>query len=300
MPLSISVIIPAYNSSRTILRAVNSVMQQTLTADEVIIVDDGSTDNTCELVETHFPSVILIKQKNAGAAAARNTGVRSAKGELIAFLDSDDFWHRQKLEYQSFVFAQHSALGICATKCEFFTESNQLDAIHLASVAIDSCKEVLIDFKEMFRFPFLGTPSVMMKRTLFNSLGGFDESLETAEDVDMWIRAAYSSRYRLVTNPLTYVVAQAQSLSTRARTSPHQAHLKVVEKFMKGKSFSLKFRIITLRKTRAHVYCNWGSTLLVNDQPKAAAPKFLQSFLQYPNARAAYLLVKALFKFTMK
>lgn len=293
---TISVIIPAYNSSGTISRAIESVMQQTLTADEIIVVDDGSRDNTCEIVQTHFPAVMLIKQKNAGAAAARNTGARSANGDLIAFLDSDDFWHKQKLEYQSSVFIQHPTLGICSTKCEFFTESSDLNAAYLASIPMGSRTEIQVPFETMFRFPFLGTPSVMMRKELFNELAGFDESLETAEDVDLWIRAVYSSEYRLIENPLTCVVSQPESLSTRARYSPHEAHLKVIDKFIHGKKFSLMFKIITLRKTRAHVYCNWGSTLLVNNNAKQSSLKFLNSFLQFPNARATYLLAKSLVK----
>ncbi len=295
---SISVIIPAYNSARTIKRAIESVMSQSIPPKEIIVVDDGSTDSTCNLVESLFPSVILIRQKNSGAAAARNTGVKQSKGDLIAFLDSDDFWHRRKIEYQSKLFEDDPLLGICSTKCKFIFESEGLNAPLMADEAIEACSSQAISFEKMFQLPFLGTPSVMMKRSVYDSAGGFDDSLETAEDVDLWIKATYLSHYKLIINTLTYVVAQEESLSSRAQTSPYAAHLTVIDNFLKEKTLSFYFRHVIAKQTQAYIYCNWGSNLLVRDLKKEAKEKLIKSLTHFPNLRAIYLLSKIILKFS--
>ncbi len=298
--LTVSVIIPAYNSSSTIVRALNSVINQTVAVDEIIVIDDGSKDNTCHIVETHYPFVTLIRQKNSGAAAARNTGAKSAKSELIAFLDSDDFWHIRKNEYQISIFSQYPNLGICSTKLEYFFEKNGVSNELEAQRQIGPCCQKLILFEDVFQRPFLATPSVMIKTSLFRKINGFNENLETAEDVDLWIRSTYVSEYRLILNPLTFVVKQTESLSSRAKISPFESHLNVIDSFTKSKSFSLKFKYKILKKTQSFINCNWGSSLLSCGRFEESLTKLLNSFLQYPNQRAAYLLSKAILKIFQK
>ena len=99
--MKISVVIPAYNAAAWIRRAVNSVLSQTRPADEIIVVDDGSTDGTGDIVRMYDGRVRLLQQANAGAAAARNTGILAATGDWIAFLDADDEWLPQKLQRQT-------------------------------------------------------------------------------------------------------------------------------------------------------------------------------------------------------
>lgn len=298
--LTVSVIIPAYNSSSTIIRALDSVINQTVAVDEIIVIDDGSKDDTCQIVETNYPFVKLIRQRNSGAAAARNTGVKSANSELIAFLDSDDFWHIKKNEYQKSIFLQFPNLGICSTQTVYLYENKGINNELEAQRQIGSCSQQLIGFDDVFQRPFLATPSVMIKTSLFRKINGFNENLETAEDVDLWIRSTYISEYRLILNPLTFVVRQTESLSSRASISPFESHLNVINSFIKGKSFSSKFRFKTLKKTQAFINCNWGSSLLTCDRPVESLKKLFKSFLQYPNFRASYLLSKAILKILLK
>jgi glycosyltransferase involved in cell wall biosynthesis len=276
---SISVVIPAYNSGQTILRALSSVFKQTLPPSEVIVA-----------------TVKLILQQNAGAAAARNTGVRASSGELIAFLDSDDFWHRQKLETQCAILNDHRDIGMCSTTCMFFTEKNFQANNKNIDEPISKVLQEKIPFQQVFERPYLGTPSVMIRKSIFEQIGGFNEELETAEDVDLWIRSTYKSGCILVRNALTYVVEQPSSLSSRATKSPYESHLKVIDHFIAKNSLGLWFRINTLRRTKANVYCKWGSSALVNGDVKLAIKKFLQSLLAFPNTRATYLLLKATLK----
>ncbi|MGD9255575.1 MAG: glycosyltransferase family A protein, partial [Chromatiales bacterium] len=104
---TISVIIPTCNRVETLPRALDSVLAQTLSVDEVIVVDDGSTDGTADLVRASYPQVRLLQQPNRGVSAARNRGIRKATGDWIAFLDSDDRWLPAKLEAQFRLIEQH-------------------------------------------------------------------------------------------------------------------------------------------------------------------------------------------------
>lgn len=294
MNLSVSVIIPAYNSSKTILRALHSVTNQSISPLEIIVVDDGSNDNTQILVAENYPHIRLIAQENAGAAAARNTGAAIASGNLIAFLDSDDFWHSKKLEYQISVFERFSEIGICSTLCQFLTESPELNYQEKSQLPLEECQYKMIPFQKIFNSPYFGTPSVMMRKSLFQQVGGFDNSLETAEDVDLWLRASYHSQYLFIENPLTYVVGQEISLSNSALRSPFEAHIKVMDRFITQYPISFNFRQLTYRKTKSEVYCNWGSSLLVKRRANKAIGKLLLSLFIYPNLRAGYLLLKSI------
>ncbi|HMY38590.1 MAG TPA: glycosyltransferase family A protein [Marinagarivorans sp.] len=294
MSLRVSVIIPAYNSARTIERALRSVVEQTLQPHEIILVDDGSSDDTVALVRRTFPSVIIIAQANAGASAARNRGVAEATGELIAFLDSDDAWHLQKLQMQVGVFERSPQLNFLSTQCEYFTEQKWLAEQPLKLAHFDRVDIKELDFYQVFAHPFLATPSVMMRKAFFDSLAGFYQALETAEDVDLWLRAAYHGRYALVSAPLTIVIAQEESLSTRTLHSPYGQHLVVLERFCRGKQFSWTFWCWILPKTKSDIYCKWGSTLLVIQRPVEAWYKLTRSLLCMPTARGFFLWLKAL------
>jgi len=113
--MTISVVIPAYNGSRTIRATLQSVLQQTLPADEILVLDDGSTDDTASILYSYSPRVTVLRQKNGGVAAARNVLCEQARGDLIAFVDQDDIWHSTYLEMQRKAFEDHP------TGCAFFT-----------------------------------------------------------------------------------------------------------------------------------------------------------------------------------
>jgi glycosyltransferase involved in cell wall biosynthesis len=298
--LSVSVIIPAYNSGKTILRALDSVLSQSTLPSEIIVVDDGSSDNTCSLVEENYPDVKLIKQPNAGAAAARNTGTRLSTGELIAFLDSDDFWHIRKLEYQISIFERFDDVGICSTKCVFLSEHANLIYQEKSQSLLEPCNYERISFPKIFHSPYFGTPSVMMRKSLFEKVNGFNQSLETAEDVDLWLRSCFQSHYLLIKNPLTYVVGQEVSLSSSAKKSTYESHIQVINRFVSENKLPLQFKLITFRRTKSDIYCDWGSNLLVNRNYVLAINKLLISLFVFPNFRASYLLFKAIFRIPPK
>lgn len=162
----LSVIIPCYNSARYLAEAIGSILAQSYPGTEIIVVDDGSTDNTAEICSQL--DVKLISQPNQGAAAARNAGVSAAKGNLLAFLDADDLWARGKLEKQTAALKGHGANGL----------------VMGLSVPFRNEQEALSE--PMFML-LLG--SLLLNRDTFEKVGCFDTTLRLGEDTDWFIRS---------------------------------------------------------------------------------------------------------------
>ncbi len=173
----ISVIVPCFNGEPYLRLALESIQVQTYPADEIILVDDGSTDQSVNLAKAFMPCITIIQQNHRGPAAARNAGIRAATGDWVAFLDADDLWAANKLELQGKVFLEHQqANAVLGTWQNFISEDLQLE---------DSAK---LQFPaEETAAPTLGT--LLIKREALISVGLFDESLIAGEFMDWWSRA---------------------------------------------------------------------------------------------------------------
>ena len=142
----ISVVIPTYNRSLFLPKALDSVYNQTYPAFEVIVVDDGSSDNTLPKLSLHFPQVTWVSQSNHGVSHARNQGIQKARGEWIAFLDSDDIWHPQKLERQIDFLKKNPGLSMCHTDEEWIRNGQKVKTpSYLDKTDHQSSAEALID-----------------------------------------------------------------------------------------------------------------------------------------------------------
>ncbi len=185
----VSVIIPTYNRAETVRRAVDSVLAQTFRDFELIVVDDGSTDNTPQVLEAYGRKVIPVRQERAGVSAARNRGIARSSGALLAFLDSDDAWKPEKLAVQTAFFQEHQEVLICQTEETWIRNGKRVNPRyrHLkpsGDIFLPSLKLCLV------------SPSaVMMRRELFEKVGLFDEDLPACEDYDLWLRV--SARYQV-------------------------------------------------------------------------------------------------------
>ncbi len=209
-PASISVVIPARNAESTIARAINSVLVQASAPEEILVVDDASTDGTILAARRCGPVRIVALGRHAGAAAARNAGVRAAEGAWVAFLDADDEWQPEKLEKQRQRIELHSDQSVifCSSE-EFSADGTSLgDSMRDASVDCSG-----LAWKSLLKRNFIATPTVMVPRDLFMQLGGFDQSLAVAEDQDMWIRLALAGRLTHVAETLVRVNVHPGSLS---------------------------------------------------------------------------------------
>ncbi|ROQ42890.1 glycosyltransferase involved in cell wall biosynthesis [Marinobacter sp. 3-2] len=287
----VSVIIPAFNAATTIGRALKSVMSQTYRNFEIVVVNDGSTDDLVAALKP-FP-VRLLNQANAGAASARNHGSRVATGDLIAFLDADDFWHPEKLKKQIQAFRQNPEVRYCVTDSLQVSSENWSDLV-LRENGSECPNCELIDFPSVFANPYFGTPGVLIPRRIFQSVGGFNENLTTAEDVDLWLRAAYGGTVARVPEVLFYVVRSRGSLSGRFVDRTYEDNIRVIQEFCELRPEFLQRHRDTVNVANARVYCDWGSEALSRRDRVLAREKLALSIKAKPTLRSLYLFSKAL------
>jgi len=208
---TVSVIMPTYNRARLISRAIKSVLNQTYQDFEIIVVDDGSKDNTADMVKSFDNKKIrYIKLgKNKGAAAARNIGINAAKGEFIAFQDSDDEWHHEKLKMQM---------------NEFETTSSKIGVIYTGIWRIKSDKKNYVPSNQslkkegnihetILRGNFVALSAAIVKRKCFSEVGLFDEMLPCLQDWELWIRISNRYDFKYLKEPLVNAYYVSDSIS---------------------------------------------------------------------------------------
>ncbi len=178
----ISVVIPTYNRSETLKRTLASVLNQSRPCDEIIVVDDGSNDNTQELLHTHYPQVNIVYQSNQGVSAARNNGIKQAKGNWLCLLDSDDSWQPDKLERQIEALSRNSEYKICHTNETWYRHGKLLNQQKKHE------KRGGLIFQHCLPLCVISPSSVMIKKEIIDNVGLFDETLPACEDYDMWLR----------------------------------------------------------------------------------------------------------------
>ena len=194
--LLVTVIIPTHNRWPMLGEAVESVLSQTSPSYELIVVDDGSTDETPRRLHAYGARITVLTQSRRGVAAARNLGASRASGQYLAFLDSDDLWHPSKLERQLGFMESNPAVEICQT-----------DEIWIRNgVRVNPRRKHRKPSGDVFRASLelcLVSPSaVMMRRELFERVGGFDESLPVCEDYDLWLRISKDTEVPLIPEAL--------------------------------------------------------------------------------------------------
>lgn len=206
---TVSVIIPTFNRSKLVVNAVRSVLHQTYQDYEIIVVDDGSSDDTAEALTAYMDRIRYVYQANLGASAAQNTGARLAKGKWISILASDDLWLPTKLEVQLKALATLGKdFGACFTDCEFFGTTRVLpSAFEQARLQEELPFGPL---KEPFRIilgrhPAIYVQSLLVLRSLIEDLNGFDERLIVAEDTDLLFRLAFKTNFCFVNERLVRI-----------------------------------------------------------------------------------------------
>jgi len=192
----VSVIIPTYNRGPMVTEAVASVLAQDYPAIEIIVVDDGSIDDTPDRLSLLKNRVTVITQENRGVSAARNAGVAHARGEYVAFLDSDDQWLPGKISTQVAFFASHPEALICQTE-----ESWIKNGKPLLPRARHKKRSGMI-FAPSLELCLVSPSAVMMRKDFFLDMGGFDESLPACEDYDLWLRISMTHPIHLIETPL--------------------------------------------------------------------------------------------------
>jgi len=194
--MNISVVIPTYNRIELLKRSIDSVINQTIKPFEIIIVDDGSNDGTEAMVKKKYDSLKLIKQKNKGASAARNSGIKASSGEWICFLDSDDEWKNNKLEKQ----------------ITFVANNSDYKFFHSNEIWIKNGKRINQKkkhkkyggdiFKKCLDMCRISPSSVLINKNIFEEIGLFNENLVVCEDYELWLRICDQYKVFFIDEPL--------------------------------------------------------------------------------------------------
>jgi glycosyltransferase involved in cell wall biosynthesis len=226
---TVSVVIPAHNRSLVVSRAIDSALTQTYQPLEIIVVDDGSSDNTREVVESIRDSRIryLRHDRNLGAGAARNTGIRAATGDYVAFLDSDDEWMPQKLERQVQVLANNTPE--VAAVCSGFVRVDEQGRVDGTTIPGDRD----VDFDVLIGANRIGTTSTaVVKRALLNAIGGFDPALRSCQDWDMYLRLVRHHRLGFVPEVMARFHIGSGDRITGDTAAVVDGHLRMTKKYL--------------------------------------------------------------------
>jgi len=208
--MNISVIIPTWNRADRLANALRSVFAQSRPPAEVIVVDDGSTDDTRQLVCRQFRDARYIYQQNKGVSSARNTGIAAAGGDWIAFLDSDDHWQTDKLEQQCDYLRARPDYRICHSDELWIRNGTRVNPMK------KHAKQGGHIFRQCLPLCVISPSAVMIQRDLFNEIGLFDDRLPACEDYDLWLRICARHPVLYIDKPLiTKTGGHADQLSRR-------------------------------------------------------------------------------------
>ncbi|MBT3176345.1 MAG: glycosyltransferase [Desulfobacula sp.] len=193
----VSVILPSYNRAWTLKDAVDSVLLQDYPNIELIIIDDGSDDDTQELLGVYKNKITVLCQENKGVSAARNKGIKASRGKFIALLDSDDAWDKRKISCQMEFFNDHPEALICQTEEIWIRNGKKVNP------KVKHKKPSGMIFEQSLHLCLVSPSSVMMKRQLFDMKGYFNETFLVCEDYDLWLRVSSTLPVFLIDKPYT-------------------------------------------------------------------------------------------------
>lgn len=222
----VSVIIPAYNCAKYLSEALDSVLAQTYLDFEIVIVDDGSTDDTESVVRGYAPAVRYLKTGNFGPASARNRGIRASVGEYVALLDADDWWEPKKLEAQVRELENNADVALAYSDLCVHFEDGSTNPSFLKSRPLARSGYV---FDQLMESQFIFPSAALIRRGCIESVGPFDESLRSLEDCDFFLRLCYAWKVVLVPEALVHRRQRVGGLTTNQNLST-QYLIKLQEK----------------------------------------------------------------------
>jgi glycosyltransferase involved in cell wall biosynthesis len=238
----VSIIIPTYNRARIVGEAIDSVLSQRYDNFELIVVDDGSTDGTEKLVASYLPRLTYLYQGHQGVSAARNRGITTARGEYIAFLDSDDLWLREKLSFQMRFMESHPECLICYTDEIWIRKGVRVNPMKkhrkYSGMIFEKCLPLCI----------VSPSSVLIARTLLDEVGIFDETLEVCEDYDLWLRIAARYPIDFINTPLIIKRGGHADQLSKKYNGQDRFRIKVLAKILAGDFISPRQRELAWRE----------------------------------------------------
>jgi glycosyltransferase involved in cell wall biosynthesis len=291
----VSVIIPTYNYKQFIQKAIDSVLTQTYKDVEIIVVDDGSTDNTRDIIESKYAhKVAYIYQDNKGASAARNKGIALSHGEYLVFLDADDYFLSSSIEERLTILEDNKSIGWVYSRWQYVDiEGNILeDAFHNAPFAYKKRLRGNI-FMDMLSGTLINTSSVLLRRSCAEDTGGFDDRLSAFQDYDFWLRVSHRHQVEYLDKVLVYITAHKESISFTQ--PPYPARAIINKKIEENYRNYLPELGITWRKIKASEFNYSGNSFLENGNLNQALREFKRSIREYPCQKRVYLQVLKIF-----
>lgn len=276
--VTVSVIIPAYNSATTIVRALDSVRAQSDVGAEVIVIDDASTDHTIEVVKAAIQPGenirLITMSRNGGASAARNAGIREAQGRYLAFLDADDVWLPGKLSKQ--VAAIEADPDVTVVTC-----NSQMTSVTGAALKEGHVNRPPVAGKDAWKtllvYNFLPTPTILTRTRLVRELGGFDEALAVGEDLDLWIKLATRGKVAVLPEILINYYDMNNSLMKRHSGQAGAIVVPMLERHIHEQATKLtRNEVRYMRGSRSF---RMACDLFFSSKYIASIPLFLQSAL---------------------
>ena len=273
---TVSVVIPTFNRSELVVEAIESVLAQSVIPTEILVIDDGSEDDTRDRLSPLSVRIKYVYQNNRGVSAARNRGLKEASGNIIAFLDADDIWHPEKLAVQLQVLSRFPEVGIVSTTRfdwprDVIPEYGERDIFgSLAQVY----------WEQLAVRNFLDTSSIVVRREVLDLVGGFDDQLQGPEDHDLWLRIAEVTNFLHINIPLTGYRQTPGSLSKQAdrmlRDKYRMLQKQTQRPIWQGRTLPAEKRIV------------WSTTLVITCMVRRAVIELRFSHCSAPSRGILY------------
>ncbi len=274
----VSIVIPTYNSGKYLVAALSSALEQTYDARDIIVVDDGSTDDTPEIMATYNNRYAMryIRINRSGASHARNIGIREARGDYVAFLDADDMWFRDKLEKQLPLFLNMN-VGVVYSRATLINEEG-----HEMLSNHDVCKLYRGDvLNRILIGDFTPLSSLVLRRKCFDEVGLFDETLDRHEDYDLKVRMAARYDYDYVNAPLIKhrVHPDQRSKNTEAELNTVWG---VLDKNLNDNEIRKKLHWKTPKLAKASIYRMYACSYFSEGYRLKSITCYIKSIMQFP------------------
>jgi glycosyltransferase involved in cell wall biosynthesis len=273
----VSVVIATYNYGRYLGRAIDSVLAQTMGDFELLVVDDGSTDDTPSVIDRYRfdPRLNYIRREHIGAPFVKNLGVRCARGEFVAFLDADDVWLPTKLERQLRLFEGRPDVGVVYSRMQFINEEGGM----LPTAPRRLYRGDVLG--PIFRDNFVCFSSSVVRKAVFERAGYFDTSLQLAIDYDLWLRIATWFAFDYVDETLVLYRTGHRNLSTRAEERLHLA-AGVMRRYLQTGEGRERLGRSIVRRSWAETYQHLAEVALARSAHRCAAKYYVTSLLHRP------------------
>ena len=250
--MKISVVIPTFNRISLVARAIDSVLKQSLNPYEIIVVDDGSDDGTSEMINNKYKSIKLIQQQNNGVSAARNNGIKHAKGDWIGLLDSDDEWTEKKLENQADRLIKTPEYDFCHTNEIWIRNGVRVNQRKkhekYGGYIFDKCLDICR----------ISPSSVLFRKNILDHVGWFDSQLPVCEDYDLWLRITSEYRILFIDEPLIIKYGGHDDQLSHSVESIEFFRIKSLENLLDRTELSTNNRVLAIQMIikKYNIYLN--------------------------------------------